>query len=86
MPAATSSFTHSSAVAAYLSGPVVSYVGGSSLASGEMELMVHRRTLHEDWRGVGEPSNETACGCINCGCPGMCELSPPACWEENTGK
>eukprot|EP00456_Euglypha_rotunda_P038373 TRINITY_DN2949_c0_g1_i3.p1 TRINITY_DN2949_c0_g1~~TRINITY_DN2949_c0_g1_i3.p1 ORF type:complete len:782 (+),score=111.62 TRINITY_DN2949_c0_g1_i3:151-2346(+) len=32
---------------------------GASLASGQVELMVHRRTLEDDWRGVGEPMNET---------------------------
>ena len=33
--------------------------GGASLASGQIELMVHRRLLHDDARGVGEPLNET---------------------------
>ena len=33
--------------------------GGASLSDGDMELMVHRRTLHDDWRGVGEALNET---------------------------
>lgn len=37
--------------------------GGSSLASGELELMVHRRVQHDDARGVQEPLNETMCGC-----------------------
>ncbi|KAL4437798.1 hypothetical protein ABPG77_005710 [Micractinium sp. CCAP 211/92] len=44
--------------------------GGASLRSGQMEVMVHRRTLKDDWRGVAEPMNETACGCTNCACPG----------------
>jgi len=33
--------------------------GGSSLTPGEIELMIQRRILHDDNRGVGEPLNET---------------------------
>lgn len=33
--------------------------GGSSLCSGSIELMVHRRTTHDDGRGVDEPMDET---------------------------
>jgi len=33
--------------------------GGASLASGDLELMVHRRLMYDDSRGVGEPLNET---------------------------
>eukprot|EP00051_Salpingoeca_urceolata_P027075 m.479938 g.479938 ORF g.479938 m.479938 type:complete len:1085 (+) comp21646_c0_seq1:45-3299(+) len=50
-------------------------LGGASLASGELELMVHRRTQADDRRGVGEPMNETMCGCNNgpnpCHCEGL---------------
>lgn len=37
--------------------------GGSSLRSGQLELMVHRRVQADDHRGVQEPLNETMCGC-----------------------
>lgn len=33
--------------------------GCSSLASGELEVMVHRRTLQDDYRGVSSPLNDT---------------------------
>uniref|UniRef100_A0A1X7VJH7 Alpha-mannosidase n=1 Tax=Amphimedon queenslandica TaxID=400682 RepID=A0A1X7VJH7_AMPQE len=33
--------------------------GGSSLTDGTLELMIHRRLLHDDSRGVFEPLNET---------------------------
>ncbi len=33
--------------------------GGASIADGQVELMVHRRTLNDDSLGVGEPLNET---------------------------
>lgn len=36
--------------------------GGSSIRDGSIELMVHRRLLHDDRLGVGEPLNETAYG------------------------
>ncbi|KOB79115.1 putative glycosyl hydrolase family 38 [Operophtera brumata] len=36
--------------------------GGSSLIEGEIELMLHRRLLHDDAFGVGEALNETAKG------------------------
>ncbi|XP_071440327.1 lysosomal alpha-mannosidase-like isoform X1 [Hetaerina americana] len=36
--------------------------GGSSVKDGEVELMIHRRLLHDDAFGVGEALNETAYG------------------------
>eukprot|EP00091_Calanus_sinicus_P009037 TRINITY_DN21403_c0_g1_i1.p1 TRINITY_DN21403_c0_g1~~TRINITY_DN21403_c0_g1_i1.p1 ORF type:complete len:168 (-),score=34.17 TRINITY_DN21403_c0_g1_i1:46-549(-) len=36
--------------------------GGSSLKDGQLELMVHRRCLHDDWFGVGESLMEDAYG------------------------
>ena len=45
--------------------------GGASLASGEMEVMLHRRTLFDDQRGVAEPLNETMQGCTNCPSAGL---------------
>ncbi|KAK3768503.1 hypothetical protein RRG08_060865 [Elysia crispata] len=36
--------------------------GGSSLNDGDVEIMLHRRLLKDDCKGVGEPLNETAYG------------------------
>ena len=44
---------------------------GSSLASGQLELLLTRRTVLDDQRGVAENLNETICGCRDCNCPGM---------------
>eukprot|EP01052_Picozoa_sp_SAG31_P062690 SAG31_NODE_21662_length_544_cov_0.480899_1_plen_134_part_01 len=42
-------------------------MGGSSMADGQLEIMVHRRCQHDDHRGVQEPLNETMCGCNDIG-------------------
>ncbi|KAK7282128.1 hypothetical protein RIF29_10693 [Crotalaria pallida] len=47
-------------------------VGGSSIVDGQLELMVHRRLLEDDSRGVGEALNETVC--INDKCTGLTVL------------
>jgi lysosomal alpha-mannosidase len=36
--------------------------GGASIHDGSIEIMVHRRTLHSDNLGMGEPLNEIAFG------------------------
>ncbi|KAF5188201.1 Alpha-mannosidase [Thalictrum thalictroides] len=41
-------------------------VGGSSLEDGQIELMLHRRFLHDDTKGVGEVLNETVCVSEEC--------------------
>ena len=45
--------------------------GVASIADGELEAMVHRRVLRDDNLGVGEPLNETQCGCVKCACEGL---------------
>ncbi|XP_020253572.1 probable alpha-mannosidase At5g13980 isoform X2 [Asparagus officinalis] len=44
-------------------------VGGSSIVDGQIELMLHRRLLHDDGRGVAEALNETVCA--NDACEGL---------------
>ncbi|KAL3655096.1 hypothetical protein CASFOL_000882 [Castilleja foliolosa] len=41
-------------------------VGGASIADGEIEIMLHRRLLHDDGRGVDEALNETVCVLNTC--------------------
>ena len=46
--------------------------GAASLVDGGLELMIHRRLARDDARGVTEPLNETACGCVTgCACGGL---------------
>ncbi|KAF5957251.1 hypothetical protein HYC85_004476 [Camellia sinensis] len=44
-------------------------VGGSSIVDGQLELMLHRRLVHDDSRGVAEALNETVC--IHDKCTGL---------------
>ncbi|EEF51696.1 probable alpha-mannosidase At5g13980 [Ricinus communis] len=41
-------------------------VGGSSIVDGQLELMLHRRLVIDDSRGVGEALNETVCVLDKC--------------------
>ena len=41
--------------------------GGASINDGQIEMMVHRRVMNDDSRGVQEPLNETMCGCNDIG-------------------
>eukprot|EP01025_Chloroclados_australasicus_P041471 TRINITY_DN4390_c0_g6_i1.p1 TRINITY_DN4390_c0_g6~~TRINITY_DN4390_c0_g6_i1.p1 ORF type:complete len:1134 (-),score=134.28 TRINITY_DN4390_c0_g6_i1:1148-4105(-) len=45
--------------------------GASSLSPGQLEVMLHRVSEKDDWRGVGENLNETMCGCRDCDCEGL---------------
>lgn len=46
-------------------------IGGSSISDGELELMVHRRLLHDDGKGVAEALNETTCLADSSSCEGL---------------
>lgn len=55
-----------------------SQAGGSVFCDkAELELLLHRRLVHDDARGVQEPLNETMCGCSyqaennQCDCSGL---------------
>lgn len=47
-------------------------VGAASLKEGQLELLIHRRLLQDDYRGVNEPLNETTGG-----------MSPYPDWERS---
>ncbi|KAL8472457.1 hypothetical protein ACS0TY_029611 [Phlomoides rotata] len=70
--------------------------GGSSINDGEIELMLHRRILKDDSRGVGEPLDETVCINNNKTCEGLTvrgnyyisvnELGAGARWRRTTAQ
>ncbi|KAG0462781.1 hypothetical protein HPP92_021257 [Vanilla planifolia] len=69
-------------------------LGGSSIKDGQVELMLHRRLLHDDGKGVDEALNETVC--INDECAGLTiqgkvylridPLGEGAKWRRTTGQ
>ncbi|KAK9948409.1 hypothetical protein M0R45_003985 [Rubus argutus] len=74
--------------------------GGSSIQDGEVELMLHRRLLKDDSRGVGEALDETVCvnntRQVNNTCQGLTvrgnyyvsinQLGDGAQWRRTTGQ
>ncbi|CAI5521660.1 unnamed protein product [Closterium sp. Naga37s-1] len=52
--------------------------GASSLADGQVEVMLHRRLLHDDHRGVAEALNEHVCVGAQEGAEGA-QPQPPTC-------
>ncbi|KAL6959923.1 alpha-mannosidase [Sarracenia purpurea var. burkii] len=69
-------------------------VGGASIEDGEVELMLHRRTIFDDSRGVGEALDETVC--IKNRCEGLTvrgkyyiginQLGAGSRWRRTTGQ
>ncbi|KAK7262969.1 hypothetical protein RJT34_30552 [Clitoria ternatea] len=70
--------------------------GGASIKDGEVELMLHRRILHDDGRGVGEPLDEVVCVNNNKTCEGLTvrgnyyigihKLGAGSRWRRTTGQ
>ncbi|KAI3451418.1 hypothetical protein Pfo_008083 [Paulownia fortunei] len=68
--------------------------GGSSINDGEIELMLHRRMINDDSRGVGEPLDEFVC--VKNTCEGLTvrgnyyisinELGTGVRWRRTTGQ
>ncbi|KAL8111174.1 hypothetical protein AgCh_026780 [Apium graveolens] len=68
--------------------------GGASIKDGELELMLHRRMIFDDGRGVGEALDETVC--VNDTCQGLTvrgkyylsinQLGAGAQWRRTTGQ
>ncbi|KAL8046895.1 hypothetical protein ABFX02_08G203600 [Erythranthe guttata] len=68
--------------------------GGSSINDGEIELMLHRRIMNDDSRGVGEALDESVC--TNSTCEGLTvrgnyyvninEVGNGARWRRTTGQ
>ncbi|CAM0955335.1 unnamed protein product [Alopecurus aequalis] len=69
-------------------------VGASSIQDGQIEIMFHRRILHDDGRGVGEPLDEVVC--VDNKCDGLTargtyyvnvnKLGHGAHWRRKTGQ
>ncbi|KAL2333816.1 hypothetical protein Fmac_015029 [Flemingia macrophylla] len=70
--------------------------GGASIKDGEVELMLHRRILHDDGRGVGEALDEQVCVNNNNTCEGLTvrgnyyisvhKLGAGSQWRRTTGQ
>ncbi|XP_044500612.1 alpha-mannosidase isoform X1 [Mangifera indica] len=68
--------------------------GGASIKDGQVELMLHRRILDDDGRGVGEALDETVC--VKDNCEGLTvrgnyylsinEIGAGASWRRTTGQ